>query len=57
VKIQDTFDGSGDYLVAHTAFVYYIDRDGRLSGFGTWDDPQPVLVKDLVKIASSSRPR
>ncbi len=57
VKVQDTKGDSGGYLVAHTAFVYYIDRDGRLSGFGTWDDPQPVLEEDLGKIASSSRTR
>jgi protein SCO1/2 len=55
VKIQSTKGDSGGYLVAHTAFVYYIDRDGRLSRFGTWDDPQPVLDGDLAKIASSRR--
>jgi protein SCO1/2 len=55
VRIQNTIGDSGGYLVAHTAFVYYIDREGRLSGFGTWDDPQPVLDADLGKIASSRR--
>jgi len=55
VKIQKTVGDSGGYLVAHTAFVYYIDREGRLSGFGTWDDPQPILDEDLGKIASSRR--
>jgi protein SCO1/2 len=53
VKIENTIGDAGGYLVAHTAFVYYIARDGRLSGFGTWDDPGPVLDADLRKIASS----
>jgi protein SCO1/2 len=57
VKIQDTKGDSGEYLVSHSAFVYYIARDGHLSGFGTWDDPQPVLDQDLGKIAASSRSR
>jgi protein SCO1/2 len=57
VKIQNTIGDAGGYLVAHTAFVYYIDRNGRMSGFGTWDDPQPVLEQDLGKIAASSRTR
>ncbi len=57
VKVQQTLGESGGYLVAHTAFVYYIARDGRLSGFGTWDDPQPVLRADIEKIASPSAHR
>jgi protein SCO1/2 len=57
VKIRTIIGNSAGYLVAHTAFVYYIDRNGRLSGFGTWDDPQPVLEQDLGKIASSSSSR
>ncbi len=52
VKIQMLKSKSAGYLVAHTAFVYYIDRNGRLSGFGTWNDPQPVLEQDLGKIAA-----
>jgi protein SCO1/2 len=55
VKIINTIGDSDGYLVAHTAFVYYIDRAGRLSGFGTWDDPQPVLDEDLGKIAAAQR--
>jgi protein SCO1/2 len=54
VKIEMTDRDGGSYLVAHTAFVYYIARDGRLSGFGTWNDPQPILDEDLEKIARRS---
>jgi protein SCO1/2 len=54
VKIEMTDRDGGSYLVAHTAFVYYISRDGRLSGFGTWNDPQTVLDGDLLKIARRS---
>jgi protein SCO1/2 len=54
VKIETTDRDGANYLVAHTAFVYYIARDGRLSGFGTWNDPQPILDEDLGKIARRS---
>jgi protein SCO1/2 len=46
---------SDDYGVSHTAFVYYIDRDGRIRGFGTWNDSQAILQESLREIASSRR--
>lgn len=44
-------EGPGGYLVSHTAFVYYIGRDGRLNGFGTWSDPADVLKENLKRIS------
>ena len=43
---------AGGYLVSHTAFVYYIGRDGRIRGFGTWSDPQDTLEEDLRDASS-----
>jgi len=51
VRIIKQPGGPGGYLVSHTAFVYYIDRDGRLRGFGTWNDSQAILHDDLGEIA------
>jgi protein SCO1/2 len=45
---------STDYLVSHTAFVYYIGRDGRVHGFGTWNDSQAILEESLRAITSPS---
>jgi protein SCO1/2 len=53
VRIIKQPGGPNDYLVSHTAFVYYIDRGGRLRGFGTWNDSQAILHDDLSEIASS----
>ena len=44
-------EGPGGYLVSHTAFVYYIGRDGRIDGFGTWSDPQDILRENLKRIS------
>jgi protein SCO1/2 len=43
---------SGDYLVSHTAFVYYVGRDGRIRSIGTWSDSQEVLTEDLRGIVN-----
>ena len=53
VRYAKQEEGPGGYLVSHTAFVYYIGRDGRVHGFGTWNDPQDVLREDLEGIAYS----
>jgi protein SCO1/2 len=59
VRYVKQAEGPGGYLVSHTAFVYYIGRDGRVHGFGTWSDPQDILREDLKRISvrrtSSSR--
>jgi cytochrome oxidase Cu insertion factor (SCO1/SenC/PrrC family) len=52
VRIVRQAGGPADYLVSHTAFVYYIDRAGRLRGFGTWNDSQAILHDDLNGIAA-----
>ncbi len=54
VRIVKQPGGSGDYLVSHTAFVYYIDKAGRLRGFGTWNDSQTILHDDLSEIAGDT---
>jgi protein SCO1/2 len=51
VRIVKQTGGTSDYLVSHTAFVYYIDKGGRLRGFGTWNDSQAILHDDLSEIA------
>jgi protein SCO1/2 len=51
VRIAKQPGGQADYLVSHTAFVYYIDKGGRLRGFGTWNDSQAILHDDLSEIA------
>jgi len=53
VRYAKQEEGPGGYLVSHTAFVYYIGRDGRVHGFGTWNDPQDILREDLKGIAYS----
>ena len=53
VRYAKQQEGPGGYLVSHTAFVYYIGRDGRVHGFGTWNDPQDILREDLKGIAYS----
>jgi protein SCO1/2 len=53
VRYAKQEEGPGGYLVSHTAFVYYIGRDGRVRGFGTWNDPQDILKEDLRGIAES----
>jgi protein SCO1/2 len=54
VRIVKQPGGPGDYLVSHTAFVYYIDKAGRLRGFGTWNDSQTILHDDLSEIAGNA---
>ena len=39
--------GRNNYFMAHGVAIYYIDRDGVLSGLGHWDDDIPILVHDL----------
>ena len=51
VRYVKQAEGTGGYLVSHTAFVYYIGRDGRVHGFGTWSDPQDILREDLKRIS------
>ena len=51
VRSAEQNGSSTDYLVAHTAFVYYIGRDGRIRGFGTWNDSQAILQESLRAIA------
>jgi protein SCO1/2 len=53
VRYAKQEEGPGGYLVSHTAFVYYIGRDGRVKGFGTWNDPQDILKEDLKSIVDS----
>ncbi len=52
VRYAKQAEGPGGYLVSHTAFVYYIGRDGSVHGFGTWNDPADILKEDLARIAS-----
>jgi cytochrome oxidase Cu insertion factor (SCO1/SenC/PrrC family) len=51
VRHAEQNGSSTDYLVAHTAFVYYIGRDGRIRGFGTWNDSQAILQESLRAIS------
>jgi protein SCO1/2 len=53
VRIVKQPGGPGGYLVSHTAFVYYIDRTGRLRGFGTWNDSQAILHDELSRIVTT----
>lgn len=53
VRLAKQAENAGGYLVSHTAFVYYIGRDGRVRSFGTWNDPQDILEENLRAIASS----
>jgi protein SCO1/2 len=53
VRLAKQAANASGYLVSHTAFVYYIGRDGRVRGFGTWSDPQDVLQENLREIVSS----
>jgi protein SCO1/2 len=52
VRYAEQRGSSTDYLVEHTAFVYYIGREGRIRGFGTWNDSQAILEESLRSIAS-----
>jgi protein SCO1/2 len=51
VRYEKQEVGAGGYLVSHTAFVYYIGRDGRVRGYGTWSDPRDILEEDLRAIS------
>jgi protein SCO1/2 len=51
VRYAEQSGSSTDYLVEHTAFVYYIGREGRIRGFGTWNDSQAILKESLRAIA------
>jgi len=53
VRYAKQAGNAGDYLVSHTAFVYYIGPGGRIRAIGTWSDDQPVLEEDLKEIAVS----
>ncbi len=53
VRIAKQEANSNGYLVSHTAFVYYIGRDGRLLGYGTWSDPTDTLEEDLRTIVAA----
>jgi protein SCO1/2 len=55
VRYAKLAENSAGYLVSHTAFVYYIGRDGRFSGYGTWSDPQETLQEDLRDVVDSRR--
>lgn len=55
VRYAKLTENASGYLVSHTAFVYYIGRDGRFSGYGTWSDPQETLQEDLRDIVESHR--
>jgi protein SCO1/2 len=52
VKAQKEAANTSGYLVSHSAFVYYIGRDGRLRGYGTWSDPTDVLQENLQRIVA-----
>ena len=54
VQIEKQAGDAAGYLVSHTAFVYYVGRDGRLRGYGTWSDPQDVLLEDLRGITAKA---
>lgn len=51
-RVQHTLqpDGARQYLVSHSAFVYYIGRDGRLRGYGAWDDSPEILEEALREL-------
>jgi protein SCO1/2 len=51
VRYAEQSGSATDYLVEHTAFVYYIGREGRIRGFGTWNDSQAILKESLRAIA------
>ncbi len=55
VKFSKEAEGPNDYLISHTAFVYYIGRDGRIDSLGLWNDPEPTLRTSLEHIAGSGR--
>jgi protein SCO1/2 len=52
VQVVKGAENTAGYLVSHTAFVYYIGRDGRFRGYGTWNDPQDLLEENLRDIAA-----
>jgi protein SCO1/2 len=54
VRYAKLAENASGYLVSHTAFVYYIGRDGRFSGYGTWSDPQQTLQEDLRDIVDDA---
>jgi cytochrome oxidase Cu insertion factor (SCO1/SenC/PrrC family) len=39
--------GATDYFVAHGVTIFYIGRDGVLSGVGSWNDTVANLVHDM----------
>ena len=55
VRFQKQVESPGDYQISHTAFVYYIGRDGRIAALGLWSDGQPILQRSLAAIANSRR--
>jgi protein SCO1/2 len=40
---------SKDYSVLHTTTIYYVDRHGSLSGFGSGDDTVATIAADLKR--------
>jgi cytochrome oxidase Cu insertion factor (SCO1/SenC/PrrC family) len=53
VRLEKQAQNASGYLVSHTAFVYYIGRDGRIRGFGTWNDPPDILEENLREIVDA----
>jgi len=53
VIVEKQPGGGDDYLVSHTAFVYFIGRDGRIHGIGSWSDGIPILEEGLREIVRS----
>jgi protein SCO1/2 len=53
VRFHRESEGPRDYLISHTAFVYYIGRNGRIRALGLWDDAQPFLKRSLEEITGS----
>ncbi|MGP6158725.1 MAG: SCO family protein [Vulcanimicrobiaceae bacterium] len=44
--------GESTYYVAHTSAVYYIDRNGRMSGLGDWTESPAAIVRRLRSLTA-----
>jgi protein SCO1/2 len=41
--------GPNDYSVVHGTSLYYVGRDGRMKGFGSWEDDTSELAQDVKR--------
>jgi protein SCO1/2 len=44
---------SQNYEVEHSSFLYFIDRNGRLRGFGDWADSQTIVTQSVRDLLSA----